>query len=183
MPGLFSPSKQTSTSSSTEEGTSTTTGVRTGKQRKVFRDILDQLLATLSHGTEVTPEERAGMRSSVNQTYGAIAPNLAVNLTSRGLGGSLKPASSTVTPTYGFKGIDTARANQIQSSEATLQDQAQRRFQQYLGLAAPYTKPDTYTTNASSQTNATQTQPGPSIFDKILGYAGEAAGIAALFGV
>jgi len=175
MGSLFKSGKQTSTSEQSFNNTSTTSGERTKRQSNLFKEILDQLMASISQGPNVMESDRQKMRAQTNQTYNAIAPRLESQLTSRGFGNSGKLGA-------GFKGIDIARANEIQSGEATLRDQAMQRYLQELGIALPYTRPDTVTTTSSGTGTGSQTVPGPSIFDKLLGYAGDAAGIAAAFG-
>lgn len=175
MPNLFKSGKQTSTSEQTSNTTSTTSGDRSGRQSKLFKQILDQLFSSISAGPNVMQSDRDAMRTSVNKSYNAVAPRVESQLTSRGFGGSGKMGSA-------FKGIDLARANEIQSGESNLRSQAMQRYMGMLGLALPYTRPDSYTTTASGTQTGSQTVPGPSIFDRILGYAGDAAGIAAAFG-
>ena len=171
MGSLFSPSKQTSTNESS--GTSTTSGERTGRQTNVFKEVLDRLLAQINAGPQVMQSDRNAMRTGINTKYNAVAPQVESGLTSRGFGDSGKLGAA-------FKGLNLARAGDIQTGEADLRGQAQERFAHLLALAYPFTRPDENTTTFSQSGN--QTQPGPSIFDRILGTAGQAAGIGLALG-
>jgi hypothetical protein len=197
MGSLFSSSKQPTSQTSQTSGTSTTSGARTKPQSKVFKGILDQLLSQISEGTNVTDADRAAMRASVGHTYNAIAPNLNAALNSRGLTGATATKGKKGTPALGaipavpdipgkpgtrYEGLTTAAANEVQKQEALLREEAQNRFFQMAGLAAPYTRPDTTTTTFSQSGSGQGTIPGPSIFDRLLGYAGDAAGLAGAFG-
>lgn len=197
MPGLFGQSKLPTSSTSQTQGTSTTSGARTKPQSNVFKAVLDQLLSQLSAGTNVTDADRAAMRASVGGTYNAIAPSLNAQLGARGLKGATATKGSKGTPALGaipatpdvpakagtsYRGLSTAAANQVQKQEALLREEAMNRFFQAAGLSVPYTRPDTTTTTYSQSGNTQGTIPGPSIFDRILGYAGDAAGLAAAFG-
>lgn len=197
MPGLFSSSKQQTSQTSQVQGTSTSSGARTKPQSNVFKAVLDQLLANISQGVNVTDADRAAMRASVGNTYNAIAPSINAQLSARGLKGATakkgtkdipatenNPLIKGIPPTPGttYRGLSTAAQNEIQKQEAILREQAQNRFYQMGALAGPYTRPDTTTTTYSQKGSGTGTFPGPSIFDRILGYASDAAGLAAAFG-
>jgi hypothetical protein len=134
----------------TSQETSRTEGERTGRQSDVFKAVLDQLLASINQGPTVLQAERNRMRNQVNNTYNALGPKLEAGLTSRGFGSSGKLGA-------GFKGIEMARANQIQSGESDLQTQALQRYMQMLGLALPYTRPDIINTTRSGTVEGTAT--------------------------
>src|SRR6185503_4229402 len=113
MPFLFESGTNTSTSKQESNATSTTGGDRTGRQSKLFKEVLDQLFGFISGGPQVMQADRDAMRASVNKTFNSIAPRVEGMLTSRGFGDSGKLGNA-------FKGIDLARANQIQQGESAL---------------------------------------------------------------
>jgi hypothetical protein len=175
MSNLFKSGTQTATNKQESNATSTTSGERTARQSNLFKEVLDQLFATISGGPQVMQADRDAMRGRVNKTFNAIAPRVESQLTSRGFGGGGKLGNA-------LKGIDIARGNQIAEGESALTRDSWNRYAQMLGLALPFTRPDTVTTTSHGEQTGTQTTPGPSLFDKLLGYAGDAAGIASLFG-
>jgi len=176
MSGLFGSRPQTSTSDQSFEDTSTTGGVRSGKQRHLFRDTLDQLLASISQGPQVMQSDRDAMRGTINKSYNAAQAQIESGLTGRGFGNSGKLGKA-------FRDLDISRAGDFSSGEMGLQNQAQQQYAQMIGLALPYLTPGDFTTVSSGSSSGTRTQPGPSIFDRLLGYGSQAAGIAALAGV
>lgn len=177
MPGLFSPSKQTSTQQSQQQGTSTSQGVQTGRQENVFNQVLAQLLPMIQQGPQVLQSDRNMMRTGINSKYNqAILPQVESGLTSRGFGESGKLGNA-------FKNANLARADEIQSGEAGLRSAAQDRFAHLLGLALPLVAPLSTTTDFNQTGNATETRPGRSIFDQLLSGAGTAAGIGLAFGL
>lgn len=176
MPGLFSSSKQTSTQSQEASGTSTSQGVQTGRQENVFNQMLAQLLPMIQQGPQVLQSDRNMLRTAINNKYNTqLAPALESGLTSRGFGDSGKLGA-------GFKQLALGRAGEFADTEANLRQAAQDRYAHLLGLALPFTSPLTNTTDFNQTGSSTNTQPGPSIFDRILGYGGQAAGIALALG-
>jgi hypothetical protein len=176
MGSLFSPSQQTSTQQNQQSGTSTATGERTGRQEDVFNQVLAQLLPMVQQGPQVLQSDRNMMRTGINNKYNqTYTPQVESGLTSRGFGDSGKLGAA-------FKNLGLARAGEFQSGEAGLRSAAQDRYAHLLGLALPFMTPTSTTTDFNQSGSGTSTQPGASIFDKILGGAGQAAGIALALG-
>jgi hypothetical protein len=176
MSGLFGSRPQTSTSESSFSGTETRSGTRTKQQSRLFKDTLDQLMAQISQGPAIMQSDRDALRGSINRGYNAQQQQVEAGLTGRGFGESGKLGNA-------FKQLDIARSNDFATGEQGLMQDAQQRYAQMIQLAWPYLHPDNWTTTSSGSTTGSQTRPGPSVFDRILGYAGQAAGIAALAGV
>lgn len=176
MSGLFRPRSQTSTSEGSFERTETQGVDRSKRQSRLFKDTLDQLLSTISQGPQIMQGDKDAMRGTINKGYAAAQAQTEAGLTGRGFGESGKLGNA-------FKNLDIARAEDFSRGELGLKDQAQQRYAQMIGLAIPYLTPDNWSTISSGTSRGTQTQPGPSIFDRILGYAGQGAGIASLFGI
>src|SRR4030095_11471244 len=173
---IWAPGTSTSTSTGQFDRTETTRGERSGRQANLFKDTLDQLLATISQGPTIMQSDKDAMRGTINKSYAAARAQTESGLTGRGFGESGKLGNA-------FKNLDIARAQDFSTGEMGLMNQAQQRYAQMIGLALPHLTPDTATTTSSVTASGSQTQPGPSIFDRILGYAGQAAGIAALAGI
>jgi hypothetical protein len=116
------------------------------------------------------------MRTGINTKYNTtLAPSLESAYTSRGFGEGGKMGA-------GFKQLGLARAGEFQTGEADLRGQAQDRFAHLISLALPFMTPNTTTTDFSKTGSGIGTQPGPSIFDRILGTGGELAGIGLALG-
>jgi len=154
-----SKSGRTSTSEFNRSGT--TEGVLTPRQHRVEKQALNALLELITQGPNVLQSDRNQMRTQTNQTYNAIAPRLEAGLTARGFGGSGKLGA-------GFKGLDIARANQIQSGEADLRREALQRWMQSIGLSSSFLTPRTVNTTETGTGSAT----GPSQTGNIIGGAG-----------
>lgn len=176
MSGLFGSSKQTSTSDQSFNKTQEVSGERSKRQSGLFKEMLDQLMGTISQGPQIMRSDRDAMYGSINKAYNAAAGQVEGGLTGRGFGESGKLGNA-------LKNLDISRAGDFMTGEQGLQSQAQQRYAQMIGLAWPYLAPDLTTTTSSGTATGTQTQPGPSVFDRLLGYGSQAAGIAALFGI
>lgn len=179
MSGLFGSRPQTSTSTRETDTTSTTRGKRTKRQSNLFKEIIDQLAETINEGAGIRPEDLTDIRGQVKGTYGQIAPRLGNALRGRGLsttGGKVSSSGSNL------RGVDIARGNQMAASRSGLADLAQKRYAQTLGMALPFTRPTTTTSTSSGTETGSQTRPGPSLFDQILGYAAQGLGIATSLG-
>jgi hypothetical protein len=178
MSGLFGSRPKTSTATKTEKSTSTTSPTRTGRQENVYNEIIRQLTAVINQGPNPTADEIANMRGRLGHTYGQIAPRLGIALTSRGMG----PGTGKQMSTSSLRGVDLALGNQRAASLSALKDFTRRRQMQDMGLALPFTQPEIQTTTREGTSTGSETTPGPSLFDQLLGYAGQGLGIASMLG-
>jgi len=182
MSGLFGSRDRTATESQKYSKTATTTGERTPRQTSLFNEIIAQLNETINQGPNVRPEDLAAMRGQVKGTYGQIAPRVGAALKSRGMSATGGKPSSSPSPGGNFRGIDIAQGNQMAAGKSNLADLARQRYMQSIGMAFPLTKPTTTVSTSTGTKTGSETQPGPSLFDQMLGYASQIAGIAAGFG-
>lgn len=166
MSSLFKASTQKATQTST--GTSNQKAVLTPDQEKINSTLFDQILSALQQGPVASQANISQGRSQINDTYDATAKNLESNLAARGFSGPTGKLGQ------GYGQLAIARNKAIAASDAEQQNQALQRFQQMIQNAFAFNQPREYQTNTSS--TGTSTQPGPSIFDRILGYAGQGIG-------
>lgn len=166
MSGLFKSSQVKTTQES--KGTSTQEGTLDKKQQKVNKALFDQILAAITQGPEVSQSDRNLARGQINDSYDATGKNLESTLAARGFSGPTGKIGQ------GYGNLAIARNKAFASTESDLRSQAMQRFQQMIGNAFAFDQPRSYTTT-SSGTNV-NTQPGPSIFDRILSYAGQGLG-------
>lgn len=150
------------------KGTSTSTANLDKKQGKLNKALFDQIMAIVTGGPKASQANINQGRSAINDTYDATAKNLESNLAARGFGG---PGGKLG---QGYGDLAIARNKAIATSDATEQDRALENFQRFIQNAFQFNQPRS-TTTTSSGTNV-NTQPGPSIFDRILGYAGQGLG-------
>lgn len=166
MSSFFKPSEVKTKQES--KGSSTQKGVLDKNQEALNQSLFDKIIEAIGRGPEVSQSDRNVARGQINDTYDATGKQLESNLAARGFstpGGKLGKS-------YGDLAI--ARNKAFASTESDLKSQAMQRFQQMISNAFQFDQPRQYDTNTTgSQVN---TQPGPSIFDRILGYAGQGLG-------
>lgn len=141
----------------------TTEALLSPRQQRVNKQALNALLDLITQGPVVQQAARDLMRTQTNQTYNAVAPRLESSLVSRGFGESGKLGA-------GFKGLDIARANQIQAGEAGLRQEAMNRWLSSIGLANQFLTPRTI--NTTEQGTSTGSVIGPDQTGNIIGGAG-----------
>lgn len=139
------------TATSTYDNKSEQSANLTGKQRRLDKNLFQQILEQLKLGPQVSQSDRNTARTQINNTYDASLDNIDANLASRGYSGGGKTGAAT-------RDLAIERAKGFQSSEATLRDQALQRFQQMIQNAFQYNTPRSFT-NSSTGTQ-TGTQPG-----------------------
>ncbi len=130
------------------------------KQKKVNKNLFQQILAALKLGPQVSQSDRNTARGQINDTYDATGQNLQANMAARGFGGSGKEGAM-------MRSTAIDRAKGFQGAEATLRDQAQNRFQQMIQNAFQFNQPRSFTNEGTSTTTGTQTQPGQSPWSSI----------------
>lgn len=129
---------------------STQSGVMDPQQTAIYGQLFNQIRQALKLGPSVRQSDRDTANAQINQQYGGAQQNAIANLTSMGFGDSGKVGST-------IRSTDIARANAMQSSNATLQDQAYQRFADMMSRAQSFTTPRTFTSSGTS------TSTGPSM--------------------
>jgi hypothetical protein len=172
MGSFFKPSTQKSTTES--KGTSTQEANLTGKQSKMNKELFAQIMDALSMGPQVSQSDRNVARGQINDTYDATGKSLESTLASRGFSGPTGKVGK------GYGDLSIARNKAFSTTEASLRSEAMQRFQQMIANAFQFNTPRSYTTTSSG--TQVGTQPGPSPFDRVLGYAGQGLGAAAGLG-
>jgi hypothetical protein len=146
----------------TQTGTSNTTATYTPEQQAIMEHLRRILAHRLRKGPEVLQSDRNAGRTSINNTYNAVQPNVESQLTARGFGDSGKLGSAIL-------GLNVQRANQFQGLESTLTDQAQNRYEQAIQDSLAFSRP------TGSSTTSTQTLPGPGLGGTVAGIGGDLA--------
>ena len=174
MSGLFKSRPQTTTQSQNYTNTSVQGGDLTRGQKTIFDALGESLLPYIQQGPTVSQAEKNAGRTAINEETDATRNRLESALTARGFGNSGKLGA-------GFKGLDLERNRRFGTLDATLQQQANDRYQNMLSQALAYTRPFNFTSTNTGSSTGTGTQPGPSYFDRIFNYAlGGALGASAL---
>lgn len=145
--------------SNTQTSTSTSSATYTPEQQAMMQRIQAILMHRLNKGAQVKQGDRDAGRTAINTNYNAIMPNVESNLTARGFGESGKLGSAIL-------GLNVGRANQFQTLESQLQDDAQARYDNTLAQAVNFSRP------TGSTTNSTTTLPSQSGLGSAIGGAG-----------
>lgn len=153
LSGIGASKGRTTTGTSSQQGTSTTTQNQDPMQQQVYAKLFKQLIAQLRQGPQVSEGDRNQARLGINQNYDAANQSVESNLASRGYGESGKVGTA-------FRNNSLERANQFQTTENTLQNQSQNRFQQLLSSVFAFLQPRSSTTTGNSSGTQSQTQPG-----------------------
>jgi hypothetical protein len=151
---------KTSTSTQTTNQSGRQDALLDPKQKKINKNLFQQILAALKLGPQVSQSDRNTARGQINDTYDATGQNLQANMAARGMGGG-------GTEGRAMRSTAIDRAKGFQGAEATLRDQAQNRFQQMISNAFQFNQPRSFTNEGTSTTTGSQTMPGQSPWSSI----------------
>ncbi len=177
MGNFFKAGKEQSTQDTKYSGTSSSTANLDERQQAMNKQLYKKILHTLQLGPEVSEEDRNKRRGAINEQYDTTGKMLSSQLAGQGFnygGGKLG---------QGYGNLAIARNKAFGDVESDLSSEAVNRFQQMIQNAFQFNTPRSQTSTQSGTQNTVGTQPGPSVFDKVLGYAGQGLGAAAMFGV